>query len=122
MQTNKNKIIIGAVIVALVLGYLTYRHFAQTPEQKAAARTAELMVQASRHIILPSNEVPTIFEIKDPSMLAKQQIFFANAQQGDELLIFSQAGKAIIYSPRRDVIVNVGPITADAATTSAVKK
>ncbi|MCU0660002.1 MAG: hypothetical protein MUD00_00045 [Candidatus Pacebacteria bacterium] len=39
--------------------------------------------------------------------------FFKGAQKGDKLVVFPTTGKAIIYSPERDIIVNVGPVTFD---------
>jgi galactose mutarotase-like enzyme len=121
---NKNKAIIGALaLIAVLVGvYFIYPRVTQTPEQKTEAKTADLMAKVSKHMLLPTGENPTIFEIKDPATLASQQVFFANAQQGDQLLVFSQAGKAVIYSPSRDIIVNVGPITNPATTTPKAKK
>ncbi|MDB5187772.1 MAG: hypothetical protein JWO50_292 [Candidatus Kaiserbacteria bacterium] len=125
MNMNQtNKIIIGVIVLLVVLvgGYFIYKHFSQTPEQKLEEQSRMLIASVSKHMLLPSNETPEVYEIKDPATLAKQQVFFADAQVGDELLVFSQAGKAIIYSPGRDVIVNVGPITGQASTTPPAKK
>ena len=124
MNNNTNKVIAGilGLLVLGVGGYYTYKYFSYTPEEKARAATASLIEHVSRHMILPVGEVPTIFEIKDPETLARQQQFFSSAQKGDELLIYPKASKAIIYSPSKDIIVNVGPVTNDGSTTTTKNK
>ncbi len=72
-----------------------------------------LLEQLARHMLLPEGR-PVIYEIRDPAALAEQP-FFANTQEGDQLILYPTTARAIIYSPRRDRIVNIGPITADFA-------
>lgn len=60
----------------------------------------------ARHMILPEG-APTVVVVKDAAALA-DQAFFKNAQNGDIVLIYPE--QAIIYSPERGVIVNVGPV------------
>lgn len=60
-------------------------------------------------MFLPEED-PTIATITDAENLIQQQPFYAGAQNGDKLLIFPNAKKAIIYSEARDKLINVGPI------------
>ena len=90
-----------------------------TPEQKISKLQADskkeiskITKDISKVMILPEEE-PSLFEIKDPDMLAKQQSFFVGAKVGDKLLVYALVGKAIIWSPSRNMIVNVGPISSD---------
>jgi hypothetical protein len=112
---SSKKVILGllAIIIIAIGGYFTYAHFKQTPEQKATAETASLIKKVQKLMILPDGQTPAVFVIQDPALLSSQQAFFAGSVKGDELLVYSQSGKAIIYSPSRNVIVNVGPVTFD---------
>ena len=64
-------------------------------------------------MILPDNEVPQVAEIRDAALAAKEQLFYAGAQNGDKILIYLNSRKAIVYSPARNIIVNVGPVYMD---------
>jgi len=68
----------------------------------------KVLKDVGKLILLPTNETPTVATIEDAQALAKDQAFFAEAQNGDKVLIYSD--RAIIYSPERNVLVNVGPI------------
>ena len=70
-------------------------------------------------MILPDNELPQMAEIRDATLAAKEQPFYAGAQNGDKILIYVSLRKAIIYSPTRDIIVNVGPVYMDNPASTA---
>ncbi len=118
--------IVGAIVV---LGGIVYAVMALSPstrisiqkalhiedQQKLATEQPQLemrqtVAQVSKLMILPSSETPVMAKVTDAAMLAKQQGFFAKAQNGDELLIYTKARQAILYRPSQNVIVNVGPI------------
>ncbi|HEU5121306.1 MAG TPA: hypothetical protein VFT59_00525, partial [Candidatus Saccharimonadales bacterium] len=46
----------------------------------------------------------------------KDQPFFKNAENGDQLLIYQGAKMAIIYREKDNKLINVGPVAMDAAT------
>lgn len=81
-----------------------------TPEQMAQAET--ILEGLRKHILLPSG-TPQMMQINNPDDLIQKDQFFAGSQNGDVLLIYRDAGKALIYSPQRDIIVNVGPVQVD---------
>lgn len=60
----------------------------------------------AKHMIVPEG-TPGVVVVKDITALASQA-FFKNAQNGDVVLVYPE--QAIIYSPKRDIIVNVGPV------------
>jgi hypothetical protein len=67
---------------------------------------------------VPKDETPTLATVTDKTKL-KDQPFFKDAENGDQILIFPQAKKAIIYREKENRLINVGPIaiTSDKATT-----
>ena len=73
---------------------------------------AKSVVEAvGKLIILPQNEQPTVATVADLSKLQGQP-FFANAQVGDKVLIYANAGKAILYRPSTDQIIELAPINS----------
>jgi hypothetical protein len=74
----------------------------------------ELISQVSRHIVVKQGEDPTVATIQDVEVLKRQNpVFYADAQNGDRLLIWSD--KAVLYSQSRDIILSVLPISLPAS-------
>lgn len=76
---------------------------------KAEKESAELIAEVSKLIELPKGEEPTIATVSDINKL-KGQEFFAQAKNGDKVLIYTKAQKAILYDPIAKKVVEVGPI------------
>ena len=120
--SNNQKIllVLAGVIIVLVLGMI-YLFMTITKLQPDAPATstgpspevaAELgddesavLEQLSRHMLLPE-EVPSIATIVDVDTLIADQSFYVGSQNGDQLILYPQSQRAIIYSPARDIIVN----------------
>ena len=81
----------------------------KNPQRAAQQETQKLLASVSKLIVLPEGEAPTIATVTDPERL-KDQPFFANAKTGDKVLIYTNARKAILYSPDQNKIVEVAPI------------
>lgn len=114
---SKLIIIILAVILlalALISGYFysKYQTLKNNPEQVTKAETEALVDEIGKLIDLPKDETPTLATVLDKEKL-KDQPFFANAQNGDKILIYTKAKKAIVYRPKDKKIINVGPIAID---------
>lgn len=94
----------------------------QDPAATAAAKkeVQDLVAAVGKLIVLPSEE-PTVATVMDAKKLIAEQTFYQGAINGDKLLIYPKAQKAIIYSPSRGVLVNVGPVyfNNDQAQTTA---
>lgn len=71
--------------------------------------TKVLIAEVGKLMFLPENETPTVATVSDPSKL-KDQSFFVDAKEGDKVLIYTNAKKAILYDPSAKKIVNVAPI------------
>lgn len=112
---SKNLILIIILVILLAvsggLGYLYYqeRQKASDPLAAATEEAQALKEKVGVHILLPSDEDPAIATIIDISKLKEQNPdFYANAENGDKLLVYSN--KAILYDPDGDIILNVAPI------------
>jgi ABC-type microcin C transport system permease subunit YejB len=79
-------------------------------QEQASKQTAQIVARVGRLMVLPV-EMPQIATVADVEMLKKTQLFFLNAHNGDQVLVYTD--RAIIYSPSLDKIINVGPITRD---------
>ncbi len=130
MKLNKLALLNIASIVVIVLAigaavyfYLQYQN---ATGAKAAAEVKATVKRVSQIMELPPDETPTIATVSDKSKLA-QQDFFKRAENGDKVLIYAKAQKAILYRPSTNKIIDVVPVrTAEptaqpAATTQTVE-
>jgi uncharacterized protein YpmB len=105
-------IIILALAGATTYFFLQYTQLKNNPQAATEQQTQELVEKVGKLITLPSDETPTIATVEDKSKLANQA-FFAQAENGDQLLIYTKAQKAVIYRPSQNKIINVGPVSID---------
>lgn len=78
----------------------------------AQTEVRELVTAVSKLLVLPENEDPTIATVTDPSKLEGQE-FFTAAQNGDKVLIYAKAKKAVLYRPSDNKIIEVAPVNID---------
>ncbi len=115
----------GAIIFVaiLVLGGGAYLWWSwdswfldEPAEEQATSREEEqneitdIVARVGELIVLPEGEEPTIATVTDPEKL-RDQVFFANAKEGDVVLIYTGAQKAYLYDPKADKLVEVAPLT-----------
>lgn len=79
------------------------------PQAVRTEETKKLIEQVSKVMVLPSGEIPTLATITDISKL-KNQPFFAKAQNGDKLLIYTDAKRAILFRPSTNKVIDVAPV------------
>lgn len=82
----------------------------KNPAATTKVDNQKLIDTVGKLIVLPTGEAPTIATVSDVTKLANQP-FFTHAQNGDQLLIYQQAKKAILYRPQLGKIIEVGPVT-----------
>lgn len=122
------KFIIG-VVVAVVLAaapsvyfYRQYRATQQrltNPTEYAREEAKLILEKLGKLIELPPGEDPTIATVTDATKLTDQP-FFANAQNGDKVIIYTKAKKAILYRVETNKIIDVAPVNIGSnATPSA---
>lgn len=112
-------IAVGIVLVLILVGvsFSAYQQFKlkaqpQDPadQQKVAQEEIRKLVsEVGKLIELPSGEDPTVATITDITKL-QDQPFFAKAKNGDKVLIYTQAKKAILYDPKAKKILDVAPV------------
>lgn len=111
-QKFLNMIMFFALVVAISLGgYFYYKlHNLQKNTQEGVKKeTKDLLGKVARLYLIPTGEEPTIATVSDPVKL-KDQSFFSSSQKDDKVLIFTEAGKAVLYRPSIDKIIEVAPI------------
>jgi len=88
---------------------LGYEHFRSARAQKPSQDPyAALIARVSEFMVLP-DEPPTFATVLDATKLP-QNSFFARAENGDELLLFSQAKLAILYRPSLQKVIAVSAV------------
>jgi hypothetical protein len=115
--TSKLMLLLLLIVALAVAGYFGYRwhqsdYRQKHPDEVAQAQTQDLVDRVGQLMILPADETPTVATISDVSKLVGQS-FFANAQNGDKVLIYSDARQAILYRPSTNQIVNIAPLNID---------
>jgi len=134
--SGKIALIIMIIIAAAALGGCAwlYTKYTAVKQQASALATpagqqemAKLEVQAlldkiGKLIVLPAGEEPTVATITDADALKKEQQFYQDASNGDKVVIYVQAKKAVIYNEAKNILVNVGPIFVNeqASTTPSI--
>lgn len=117
-------VVLGLVVIlgASGFGYQKYMSLRKenqrlsNPQAAADSEANRLKAEVAQLIELP-NENPTVATVVDVDKL-KSQPFFASAQNGDRVLLFAQAKKAILYRPSSKKIVEVAPINLGNNTAS----
>lgn len=107
-------------IVAAIPSVYFYGQYAAMKKEVAAGKTKQedpkvLVARVAKHILLPPGEDPTVMTVTDKEKLSGQ-LFFANAKNGDRVLVYEKAKKAFLYDPVADMVIEVGPVLS--ATTS----
>jgi hypothetical protein len=89
----------------------------QQVEEQAKAETQILVDKVGKLMELPDGD-PVIATVTDKDKLVDQP-FFAKAENGDKVLIFSESSVAVIYRESDNKIINSGPIAITTDETTA---
>lgn len=96
------------VIISLILMGAGVWQYSKYISKMTDSVAKKVVIAVSNLMVLP-DEVPTIATVTDESQLVGQN-FFKSAKNGDKILIYKQAAKAIIYRPEINKIVEVTSI------------
>lgn len=108
------KLVLGGLALAVAAGAGAFgaRHFAlRSSSPPGVAQLKAVESKVSRHYLLPTSEIPALATVTNKNKLSTP--FLKNSQDGDEILIYQNNHIAIIYRPRIDRIVAVGPVSID---------
>lgn len=94
------------------------KKLASNPTVTAQQQQQDLINKVGKLTVLPAGEAPTVATVTDISKL-KDQAFFVNAQNGDKVLIYTQAKKAFLYRPSTNKIINIAPVNLGNTTQSS---
>lgn len=103
-------LIVGGSLAASVYFYQKYQKIKADPETVAKEEVLSATSAISRFMELPKDEEPTLATVTDQEKL-KDQEFFKNAQNGDKVLIYTNARKAILYRPSSNKVIEFAPLT-----------
>jgi type II secretory pathway pseudopilin PulG len=87
------------------------------PQEAAKEEVRQLTAKVGNLVVLP-NETPTLATVNDPAKL-KDQAFFAQAEKGDKVLIFTQAKRAILYRPSTNKVIESAPVNIGDSSTQS---
>ncbi len=118
----RNKKLIYVVLILILAAIPTIYFYVQNKNtqnklnnlqgnSQTSASVDAVVKQVGKLVILPSGETPTLATVTDVGKL-KGQPFFANAANGDKVLVYSKAGKAILYRPSVNKIVEMAPLNS----------
>lgn len=118
-------VLVGALVL-LVLGgggyfyYQTQKNQAANPQASAQEEVKKVVLEVGKLIDLPAGEDPTIATVTDITKL-KDQPFFQKAKNGDKVLIYTNARKAILYDPVAKKVLDVAPINIGTGSAQTVQ-
>ncbi len=95
--------------LAIISSFYFYRQYSLLKNSKSSENEIEnLMASLSECVELP-DEIPTLATVTDKSKLI-DQAFFKKSENGDQILIFSESSRAILYRPSTEKIINVSDL------------
>lgn len=121
-------VVIGIVILVLALipsiyFYSKYQNAQKrlsNPTQFATDEAKSLVAMVSKLMNLPGEETPTVATVNDKEKL-KSQPFFSKSENGDKVLIYTNAKKAILYRPSINKIIDVAPVNIGPAASASAE-
>ncbi len=118
----KNKKILSLLIIIVIalLVFAIYNKFSApaTPEGQLSDKEIKTLVAKVSKLINVPEETPVIATIIKADQLIVEQKFYMGSKDGDYLMVFPKAQKAIIYRQGENKLINVGPIIVDQQATS----
>ena len=113
------------IVLAAAAGFFAYKYhqanqkaeMLANPKQAAAQQVDDLVAKVGKLVVLPTGEKPTVATVTDISKL-QGQAFFQPAQNGDKVLIYTQAKKAILYRPSQNKVIEIAPLNIGSSDAS----
>lgn len=117
----KKKTIVWILALLVILGslgaafyfyskYQSAQNALNNPEEVMKKEAKEIADKISKFMDVPTDEEPNLATVLDKEKL-KDQSFFARAENGDKVLIYTKAAKAILYRVSSGRVIEVAPIS-----------
>jgi hypothetical protein len=109
------------IIFVVLFGFAVFQKFnsaEKLPKGQLSDKQIEVIVKKVSKLINIPKEIPAIATIIKADKLIAEQSFYIGSKDGDYLIVFPQAQKAIIYRENEDKIINTGPIVIDQSATT----
>ena len=105
-------LLVGIILLALAFELGRYTVYQAHPELSSEDQAAQILTKVSALIQLPQDEAPQIATINNAASAKAGQPFLVNAENGDVLIVYSNAGQALLYRPSTDKLIAVGPVAS----------
>jgi hypothetical protein len=125
----RSLLVVGIALLLVVAGGFFMYQYKQAqddikrlsnPQEAAKEEVRTITDKASKLVILPEGETPSLATVADPAKL-QGQTFFVAAQKGDKVLVYAKAKRAIIYRPSSNKIVESSSVNIGNNTTPQTK-
>jgi hypothetical protein len=119
---RKFKILVFLIVIVAVGGVFSSIYMwrkvknLENPSLAVESEVRRIVGDISKIVVLPSDETPTLATVSDPEKL-RSQPFFANAEVGDKVLIYTVSKKAILWRPSVSKIIEISAINPSSLTT-----
>lgn len=90
-------------------GYFYYQ-YTNTAQVAEAREIKELATKIGAVIALPEQETPTLATVTNKDKLDNQP-FFQKAENGDKILIYTNAGQVVLYRPATGKVIDMTTVT-----------
>jgi len=126
----KNKLVIILVVIFALMSlvstgvsfYLYRQYRTRTPGADSLPQSDadKIMKKIGAVFELPS-ETPTVVTVVDREKL-QGQAFFQKAQNGDQIIVFENARRVLLYRPSTGKIVDFAPLVVNSSTSAAERQ
>ncbi|TSC84950.1 MAG: Uncharacterized protein G01um101413_334 [Parcubacteria group bacterium Gr01-1014_13] len=102
-------LVIGLAGTSLIF-YRQVKTLKVDPQKVTQEENQKIVDAVAKLVLLPEGENPTIATVTDAEKLRSGQAFFAKTANGDKVLIYTGARKAIMYRPSENKIIEIAPL------------
>lgn len=116
-------LVVGAAVI--VIGFLVLLMLPSgdiAKDGKITEKEAQKVKAEIAKLITTPQEEPVMALVTNADQLITEQPFYQGVTNGDVLVIYPQARKAILFNPRTNKLVNVGPVNVGAPAATGSKE
>lgn len=126
-RDRKVHVLVGLLVFLILLAGGSTIYFYKKSKKPLADETTpvseqqlkETLALVSKIALLPENDKPVLAIVSDPSQL-KADAFFVDSKVGDRALVYPFIGRAFLYRPSTNQIINIMTFLPDSPESSAL--